>query len=491
MDTYFYSQVKKLRQQVYKLMKTFSHAGSHTVPFTISLPDSFRQEFFRLVDQVNLGLMEDRDNFYGYFLFQMARELRFDISSPAAVNFKNAGYVIYFNPLIFLRMDLRQMESTIKHEILHILSMHLLRARGFHERYHPLAVNMAMDIAVNKYLDPVPPYSTTLEWVNSHYGLRLAPYAPFEYYIEELQKVMSFADVTRPGVEDTEKEAARTKQEAPEAEQDTEEEPTIESAARQGIKTGYDPAGTHDLWAESDNIEAGILQEFTEKAVRLSEKGGLPAYLETILSSLKNSRGELPWNLYLNRLMGTITGSKKKTVTRRDRRQPDRLELRGQLRNRRAKIAVAVDISGSIHEDEFKQAMTEILDIVKNYSHDISIIECDDKIRRIYKVKNQRDLKDRSSTQGGTGFSPVFEYVNQNHFNLLIYFTDGKGEDRLKVIPKGYPVLWIISGRGDGLSLKEPYGTVKKLHGIQVKDSVLDAYDVESGGYSMNNQEKI
>ena len=32
---------------------------------------------------------------------------------------------------------------------------------------------------------------------------------------------------------------------------------------------------------------------------------------------------------------------------------------------------------------------------------------------------------------------------------MLIYFTDGKGETELKVKPKGYKVLWVISGKGD------------------------------------------
>ena len=77
--------------------------------------------------------MEDKDNFYGYFLFQMSRDIRFDISSPTAVNFKGAKYVIYFNPIIFLSLNIKQMESTIKHEILHILSLHLIRAKEFKE----------------------------------------------------------------------------------------------------------------------------------------------------------------------------------------------------------------------------------------------------------------------------------------------------------------------------------------------------------------------
>ena len=42
---------------------------------------SFKKDFFQLIDKVNLSLMEDKENFYGYFLFQMGREIRFDITS--------------------------------------------------------------------------------------------------------------------------------------------------------------------------------------------------------------------------------------------------------------------------------------------------------------------------------------------------------------------------------------------------------------------------
>ena len=74
---------------------------------------------------------------------------------------------------------------------------------------------------------------------------------------------------------------------------------------------------------------------------------------------------------------------------------------------------------------------------------------------------------------------------------MLVYFTDGKGEDRLQVKPRGYKVLWVISGRGDKISLNEPHGVVKKLSKVEVKDTIVDMKDVRNDGYSMNNQEPI
>ena len=94
----------------------------------------------------------------------------------------------------------------------------------------------------------------------------------------------------------------------------------------------------------------------------------------------------------LKKLMGTVESNKKKTITRRNRRQPNRLDLRGEIRNHKSEIAVAIDISGSISNEDFKQAIKEVLSIVKNYNHEITIIECDKEVKRVYKAKSVRDI---------------------------------------------------------------------------------------------------
>lgn len=463
---YFENQVKTLYDNAYLIINQFLKEKRQDEHARIRIPEDFKSEFLQLVDKVSLSLLEDKDNFYGYFLLQMSRELRFDISSPTAVNFKEAKYVVYFNPIIFLTLTLKQMESAIKHELLHIVSMHLSRAKELQSSYSTMAINIAMDIVVNTYLNHLPPYATTLEWVNLNYSLKLLPFEPFEYYVEQIQTALDLLEVV-------------------------EDETENDSKADEKLVTAYDPEKTHDIWEDSSEIEEQTLREFTEKFIEASQKGPIPNYLESILTSLRNSKSELPWNLYLKRLMGTVESKQKKTITRRNRRQPDRTDLRGQLRSHKAKIAIALDISGSISDEEFNQALKEVLSIVKNYNTEITLIECDNEIRRVYQVKSVRDIKARSPQRGGTRFTPVFEYANTRKFNLLVYFTDGKGENKLLSIPRGYQTLWVISGRGDRLSLEKSYGVVKKLTTIELNDNSLDISDVEKGGYSMNNQERI
>ena len=93
--------------------------------------------------------------------------------------------------------------------------------------------------------------------------------------------------------------------------------------------------------------------------------------------------------------------------------------------------------------------------------------------------------------RGGTAYSPVFTYANTQRVDLVVYFTDGKGEEKLQTPPKGYKVLWVLSGKGDKLSLKKPFGLVKRLTKLPEYDPSLDFDDVEKGGFSMNHQEDI
>ena len=471
METYFNKQKDELYNKAIELVEnaTQVRVESEDKDIEIEVTDDFKRDFFSLIDKVNFNLMEDEENFYGYFLFQMNRDIKFDMSSPSGVNFKGAKYVIYFNPLLFLKLDIKQMETTIKHEILHVISLHLVRAKELKDtgKYSTLAINLAMDVVVNQYLN---------------YNLKLEPYQTFEYYLKKIQIELDLQEENEDGEEHD------TNISDEEDLQNNEQE-------NMNFKDEYNQEMTHALWEESDDIDEKTMSEFTQKFVSLAQKGKNPDYLEGLISSLKSKNGELPWNLYLKKIMGTIEANKKKTITRRSRRQPNRLDLRGELRNHKAEIAVAIDISGSISDEEFKQAIKEVLAIVKNHNHEITIIECDNEIKKVYKVKKLKDVQDRVTAGGGTKFGPVFEYLNNStkKYNMLIYFTDGKGEDCLKVHPRGYKVLWVISGKGDKLSLKEPYGAVKKLSKVKEnnKSNNIDLKDVMYDGYSMNNQQPI
>ncbi len=430
------------------------------------LPKEFVHDFFHFISKISASFLSDTDNFYGYFFFQMGKEIRLNMGSATGVNFKGSRYVMYFNPFIFLPLTTEQMANSMRHEILHIVFQHLERARDLRNHYSKLALNLAMDIVVNTYLTPMPDDAATLDWVNLQYRLYMKPFGTLEDYVEEIQKALD----------------------------QRQKKTTImdpDNTATTDILTKFDPLRTHDIWNESDDIDAQLLGQFTEKYMDAASHGQIADYLENAIDTLRAKNHTLPWNIYLKRLAGTVANGNKKTTARRNRRQPERLDIRGELRNYKAKIVIALDISGSISDDEFRQAMDEVFSIVRSYKTEITVVQCDDQIRRMYKVRSAKDLQPRPKGRGGTSFAPVIEYCNTHRTDLLLYFTDGQGEEKLRTTPGGYKILWLIGGNGTDLSLEKPYGMVKKLHPIEQQTAAAEFFFIERGGFSMNHQEDI
>lgn len=104
----------------------------------------------KILERVNGRIMED-DPFFAYFYLQLDHQLRTDIASPTASNFKGGRYCLYINPYQFLPLPMEQMKNAIKHEILHILLQHMSRANILKKSYDSYVVNLAMDAVVNNY----------------------------------------------------------------------------------------------------------------------------------------------------------------------------------------------------------------------------------------------------------------------------------------------------------------------------------------------------
>ncbi len=440
-------------------------------PEPIILPADLSAEFLAFIDKISMNLMEQRENFYGYFLLQMTRKIDLYLASPTGVNFTGGKFMLYFNPLIFLSLTVEQMFTSLQHEILHLVSLHLQRVRSLQGKYSKLAINLAMDLTVNNYLTNLPPDGVTLAFVNKKYCIKLNPYESLEFYVEALEK------------------AIKTPK-APNHDETGEDEDRSEPVEGE-VSYKFLPNDTHDLWKANETVEEGVLNSFLEQYVDGSARGKLVGHVATLVKILRDSLHELPWQKYLRKMLGSLATDYKHTTARRNRRQPNRLDLPGRLRRFQPKVGVALDVSGSISDEEFKQAMKEVLGLVRTYKQAITVIECDDRIRRVYKVRSFHDIQDRFKEKGGTAYSPVIELANKEKFDLLVYFTDGQGEEKLTREPKGFKILWVLSGDGEKLSIGDKYGIVKKLKPIAVTSSILDAYDVEQGGFSMNHQEEI
>ena len=90
-------------------------------------------------------------------------------------------------------------------------------------------------------------------------------------------------------------------------------------------------------------------QDLVRNIVNKATRGLLPLGLEDIVAKL-NAKPQLRWQDILKKLVGTLPVPYKKTIMRKNRRQPDRLDLRGKLPDHIIKIIIAIDTSGSMDE---------------------------------------------------------------------------------------------------------------------------------------------
>ena len=219
----------------------------------------------------------------------------------------------------------------------------------------------------------------------------------------------------------------------------------------------------HDWQVGSDPEEAAAaVRELVNASVGMmndESRGMMPGFFMSKIEEI-NKPPVLSWQAILKKYVGTIASSKVKTRTRLNRRQPNRFDISGEVADKVLKIVVAIDTSGSVDDDQIAVIFNEIFAILAKRKHEITVIECDSAVQRVYRVRNAGEIQKKVAGRGGTYFTPVIEFINNDKYfrdALLIYFTDGFGEDEIPK-PKTYRNLWVILDNADNLSLKEPYG---------------------------------
>lgn len=122
-------------------------------------------------------------------------------------------------------------------------------------------------------------------------------------------------------------------------------------------------------------------------------------------------------------------------------------------------FVLACDTSGSIDNETLRLVCGEVLHALASCEskgqNALTVVWCDTEIS-VQVVESQDELEPKGG--GGTMFSPVFEWVNENrpHTKGVVYVTDGYCAD-FGDEPE-YPCLWVLTTQNDGFS--PPFGEV-------------------------------
>lgn len=121
------------------------------------------------------------------------------------------------------------------------------------------------------------------------------------------------------------------------------------------------------------------------------------------------------------------------------------------LRSHSGDIHVAIDVSGSVTEDDLAAFLGELNALKAATPVRITLFACDSQLAEgapwTFEPWDELRLPGQFAGGGGTAFAPVFDWIARHgrQPDALIYFTDAEGEFP-KVAPD-YPVLWLVKGK--------------------------------------------
>jgi len=204
------------------------------------------------------------------------------------------------------------------------------------------------------------------------------------------------------------------------------------------------PFDDHDMWGDSDIDSQELRSKVAEAADRTKMHGEMPARLERIVDDLVHPR--VDWRRLLERYV-QAQDREEYTWKRPNRHHLHRDIYLPSLRSDRLDIAIAVDTSGSISEQRLNEFMSEIAGILNSVDNfKAELIACDSEVHAHRTARCMDDFKvfqEECQGGGGTDFVPVFEELDGQNIDCLVYLTDGMGSYPEKK-PR-YDVVWVLN----------------------------------------------
>lgn len=323
------------------------------------------------------------------------------------------GVHLFYNPKWFEKLTDMERIGFLAHEVLHVVFLHITRRN---ER-DATKWNVACDYAINNYL------------VAEGFILPKGGLVDAQYNDMTAEAIYSML-------------------------------PDQDSKLLDPGKCGgvMDHPGNDGTPGTAGAIEAGLTVAIHQAAEAAKAQGKLSADLESLISDITDPK--VDWKAVLARFLRANNKSDF-TWVRPNRRFIARGMYLPSLHNPcLEEIVIAVDTSGSISDEELTQFTTETSYILHELAPErVQFIQCDAEINDVTEyTRESLPLKVTYKGRGGTEFTPVIDYVNENHPNTaaLVYLTDlecGDFGDK-----PHYPVLWVTTNE-----TKADYGEVIQM----------------------------
>jgi predicted metal-dependent peptidase len=354
----------------------------------------------------------------------------------------------YYNPEFIDCLSLDETQFVLAHEALHCALSHFARR----QHRHKLHWDMACDYAINPLLMSdglkAPPGSLYMPQFKGMTAEEIYPCLDEKDDEQPLDNHVYDKENTQGGSSGkNEKDLSSETPDKPASEdRDGEQQETPDA----GDGGAPEPEPLTPDEAETLNIQ--WQQRLAGAAQQAMQTGKLGGEMARMVDHLLQP--QLPWRLLLARYM-TAAARDDFSYMRPSRREGD--FILPSLRSNQVELVVALDISGSIHDQEMGEFLAEVNALKGQMRARVTLLACDSQLAPespwIFEAWDEFSLPDKITGGGGTSFKPVFEWLERQgqRPDLLVYFTDAEG-----AFPEqepGYPVLWLVKGKR-----KTPWG---------------------------------
>ena len=183
-----------------------------------------------------------------------------------------------------------------------------------------------------------------------------------------------------------------------------------------------------------------------EKSITQTQnaKGNLPKEISEWLNTFAQN-AQVNWKKVLKNMVGNKKIGKRLTIMRRSRRFPDRLDIKGNVKDRKFNLVCFVDISGSMSDEQILTGLNEIHHICKQNHTSMKLIQIDTEVHKIQEFDAGTKLFERSGN-GGTVMESGIKFLFENKIphDGIIFISDMYIED-VKDWEKqpGCRVIWL------------------------------------------------
>lgn len=219
------------------------------------------------------------------------------------------------------------------------------------------------------------------------------------------------------------------------------------------------------LWEEDELMSEKVNHEI-ETAQRTNQWGSLGGDLKALIESTLVSKQN--FRAILSQFRASILSTKRHLTRMRPNRRYG-FDAMGSQYAYSTRLLVAVDVSGSVPDEDIRKFLAVINRFFKQGIERIEVIEFDSKITTEKPILLKQATKSIHVTgRGGTNFQPAIDfYYEHEEYDGLVFLTDGFAAR--PVVPdnkRHKPLAWILTTNGGNEDNLKPFGPVVRITGL-------------------------